>query len=79
MQQIRKLTIGTDYKNNAMHYVVGHQVLGKRYTVVNILQKVLGSQISYEVYIQRENNEIVLWKDFNSNMPISIEYNIDFE
>jgi hypothetical protein len=32
---------------------------------------------SIKVWIIK-NNEIVLWKEFNSIMPISIEYNINF-
>ena len=29
------------------------------------------------IWIQK-NDIIVLWKEFNSSMPMSIEYNLDF-
>ena len=32
---------------------------------------------TYKVWIQRED-EVLLWKEFSPNMPVSIEYNINF-
>ena len=30
---IRKISIGPDYKSGAMHYIVGQSVLGSAYTI----------------------------------------------
>ncbi len=70
---IRKISIGPDYKNNAMHYIVGQDVLGGKYQICEIM-KTLDSVL---IYILKDG-EIFMWKSFNSNMPISIEYNINF-
>ena len=70
MQIIRKISIGKDYKNDAMHYSVGQEVYGG-HIIVNILEE----SDKYSVYIQK--GELVMpWKDFNKNMAISIEYDL---
>ena len=58
-----------------MHYIVGQEVLGGKY-FIHLIQYVERSD-SIKIWIQREG-EILLWKEFNSNMPVSIEYNINF-
>ena len=72
---IRKISIGPNYKSDAMHYIVGQEVLGGKY-FIHLIQYVERSD-SIKIWIQREV-EILLWKEFNSNMPVSIEYNINF-
>jgi|TARA_R110002012_G_scaffold88899_1_gene218498 hypothetical protein len=72
---IRKISIGPNYKSDAMHYIVGQEVLGGKY-FIHLIQYVQISD-SIKIWIQREG-EILLWKEFNSNMPVSIEYNINF-
>jgi hypothetical protein len=72
---IRKISIGPNYKSDAMHYIVGQDVLGGKY-FIHLIQYVERSD-SVKIWIQREG-EILLWKEFNSNMPVSIEYNINF-
>jgi hypothetical protein len=72
---IRKISIGPNYKSDAMHYIVGQEVLGGKY-LIHLIQYVERSD-SIKIWIQREG-EILLWKEFNSNMPVSIEYNINF-
>jgi hypothetical protein len=47
---IRKISIGSDYKNDA---------------------------ISYNIYIKK-NDEVMPWKKFNSNMAISVEYDLKY-
>jgi hypothetical protein len=71
---IRKVSIGSDYKA-AMHYVLGQSVLGGNYTIhlIQVEEKSGNTKIWIEA-----NNEVVLWKEFSSSMPISIEYNINF-
>lgn len=72
---IRKISIGSDYKSSAMHYLVGQSILGGSYTI-HLIQRESRND-SIKIWIERQN-EILLWKEFNSNMPISIEYNINF-
>lgn len=75
MKAIRKISIGPDYKSGAMHYIVGQEVLNSNYKIHLI--KVIEENNSVVIYIQKED-EIVIWKEFNNNVPISIEYNINF-
>ena len=60
---IRKITVGKDYKNDAMHYAVGQEVYG-------------GHKISD--IIEEKNKDVLPWKDFNKNMAVSIEYNLEY-
>ena len=76
MDDIRKISVGPDYKGGAMHYVVGQKVLSGAHEIHCI--KYSSRQQSILVYIINEKKEVVLWKEFTSNMPISIEFNIDF-
>lgn len=73
--QIRKISIGADYKSSAMHYLVGQDVLGGKYTIHLI--KYYEETESFRIWIEK-GNEVVLWKEFNRVMPVSIEYNINF-
>jgi hypothetical protein len=73
---IRKISIGPDYKSGAMHYIVGQSILNDSHTIHLIQQD--KDKGSIKVWIERDN-EIYLWKEFNVNMPVSIEYNINFE
>tara|TARA_B100000768_G_scaffold92412_1_gene86397 strand:- start:19287 stop:19517 length:231 start_codon:yes stop_codon:yes gene_type:complete len=74
---IRKISVGPDYKSGAMHYLVGQQVLGGNYTIHLI--KFSEEDDNYQIYIEDSiENEVLLWKQFNSTMPISLEYNINF-
>ncbi len=72
---IRKISVGPDYKSGAMHYLVGQEVLNGSY-FIHLIQYDLNTD-SLKIWIQRKD-EIVLWKEFTSPMPISIEYNINF-
>tara|TARA_Y100000015_G_C2389194_1_gene89157 strand:+ start:596 stop:817 length:222 start_codon:yes stop_codon:yes gene_type:complete len=69
---IRKITIGKDYKIDSMHYAVGQQVYGG-HEICDIIE----SEDKYSIYIQK-NNDVLPWKDFNKNMAISIEYNLEY-
>lgn len=70
---IRKISIGSDYKNS-MNYVVGQKVISDQYSIHEIRQLAEG----IEVWVISLENEILKWKAFNSTMPVSIEYNINF-
>ena len=71
---IRKISIGTDYKNEAMHYSLGQQVYGG-HEIVHILLDPI--DCSYYIYIKK-NEEVMPWKKFNSNMAISVEYDLEY-
>ena len=72
---IRKISVGPDYKSGAMHYIVGQGILGASHKI-HLIQRDK-STLSIKVWIIKDD-VIVLWKEFNSIMPISIEYNINF-
>ncbi|QDP56058.1 MAG: hypothetical protein GOVbin3205_1 [Prokaryotic dsDNA virus sp.] len=72
---IRKISVGPDYKSGAMHYLVGQNVLNGAYKIHLIKYDSLLH--SYKIYIE-EDDVVVLWKEFSSAMPVSIEYNINF-
>lgn len=72
MNLIRKISVGRDYKNDAMHYAVGQEVYGG-HTICDIVEE---SDI-FRVYIKK-HNEVLPWKDFNKNMAISVEYNLEY-
>ena len=72
MKLIRKISIGRDYKNDAMHYSLGQEVFGG-HNIVEILEE----DESYNIYIEK-NNEVLPWKTFNKNMAIAVEYNLEY-
>ncbi len=72
---IRKISIGADYKSGAMHYIVGQEVLGGKYAI-HLIQEDAKDK-SYKIWIQR-GEEVLLWKEFKLTLPISLEYNINF-
>ena len=72
---IRKISIGSDYKSSSMHYLHGQEVLNGEYTI-HLIQ--YDERLdSYNIWVERDG-EILLWKQFNKNMPVSIEYDINF-
>ena len=74
VKKIRKISIGTDYKNEAMHYSLGQEVYGG-----HIINDILfeNKDESYNIYIIK-NKEILPWKKFNRNMAISVEYDLNY-
>ena len=72
---IRKISIGADYKSGAMHYIVGQEVLGGNY-LIHLIQQDIQNE-SYKIWIVQKD-EVVLWKEFKTTLPISLEYNINF-
>ena len=71
---IRKISIGSDYKNDAMHYSVGQQVYGG-HEIADILFD--NKDNSYNIFISKKD-EVLPWKKFNSNMAISVEYDLEY-
>ncbi len=77
MAQIRKISIGADYKSGAMHYIVNQEILGGTH-LIHLIKKNEENQ-SLTIFIENKKGEIYLWKEFNPVIPVSIEYNIYFE
>ena len=69
---IRKISVGRDYKNEAMHYAVGQEVYGG-----NKICDIVENDDKYSIFIEK-NDDVMPWKDFNKNMAISIEYNLEY-
>jgi len=69
---IRKITIGKDYKNDSMHYAVDQEVYGG-HKICDIVEE----EDKYCIYIKKEQ-VVIPWKDFNKNMAISVEYNLEY-
>ena len=72
MSLVRKISIGRDYKNDAMHYAVGKEVYGG-HTICDIVE----GDDKFSIYIKKKN-EVLPWKDFNKNMAIAVEYNLEY-
>jgi hypothetical protein len=73
---IRKISIGPDYKSGAMHYIVGQSVGRGAYTIHLIIYDNYSNSI--KIWIEDDSEAVILWKEFTSTMPVSIEYNIEF-
>tara|TARA_R110002020_G_scaffold397675_1_gene607786 strand:- start:184 stop:408 length:225 start_codon:yes stop_codon:yes gene_type:complete len=74
MSNIRKISIGSDYKNDAMHYSVGQEVYGG-HIICDILSS--DKEGEYLIYIKKDN-EVVPWKKFNSQMAIAVEFDLTY-
>jgi hypothetical protein len=72
MRLIRKISIGRDYKNDAMHYAVGQEVYGG-HTIDSIIEE----DNKFSIFIKKKN-EVLPWKDFNKNMAVAVEYNLEY-
>ena len=72
---IRKISVGPDYKSGAMHYIVGQEVLNGSHKIHFIQYN--SDTLSFKIWVQKDD-EIILWKEFTQHVPISVEYNIYF-
>jgi len=72
MSLVRKISIGKDYKNDAMHYSVGQEAYGG-HTIDSIVEE----SDKFSIYIKK-GREVLPWKDFNKNMAIAVEYNLEY-
>lgn len=79
---IRKISVGTNYPDNSMHYQVGKtfKLQTVEYTVeriaVNRELKMQG-KTAYDIFLSNSEGT-VLWKTI-VDMPVIVENNIDFE
>lgn len=71
---IRKISIGSDYKNDAMHYSVNQEVYGG-HIITDILYE--DKDESYNIFICKDS-EVLPWKKFNKNMSIAVEYDLKY-
>lgn len=69
---IRKITIGKDYKIDSMHYSVGQEVYGG-----HVICDIIEEEDKYSIYIKKRK-DVLPWKDFNKNMAVSVEYNLEY-
>ena len=69
---IRKITVGKDYKNDSMHYAVGQEVYGG-----HKISDIIEEEDKFSIYIKK-NLDVLPWKDFNKNMALSVEYNLEY-
>ena len=67
---IRKISIGSDYKSGSMHYIVGQEVLGGKYKI-HLIQAKTSTQ-SYKLWVENNVKEIILWKEFLYTLPITL-------
>ncbi len=72
MSLVRKISIGRDYKNDVMHYSVGQEVYGG-----HVIEAIIEENEKYSVYIKK-GKDVLPWKDFNKNMAIAVEYNLEY-
>jgi len=55
-----------------MHYSVGQEVYGN-----HVIDSIVEEEEKYSIYITKEK-EVLPWKDFNKNMAIAVEYNLQY-
>ena len=55
-----------------MHYAVGQEVYGG-HTICDIIE----GSTKYSIYIKK-GDDVLPWKDFNKNMAVSVEYNLEY-
>jgi|TARA_R100000541_G_scaffold25957_1_gene35521 hypothetical protein len=72
MRLIRKISIGRDYKSDAMHYSIGQEVYGG-----HIIENIIEEDNKFSVYI-RKADELMPWKDFYKTMSIAVEYDLQY-
>jgi hypothetical protein len=72
---IRKLSVGPDYVNASMNYIVGQRVVGGNYEIVEIGYN---AENEIVIWVASDNGEILQWKAFNEAMPVAVEFNLDF-
>ena len=76
MKLIRKITIGIEYKNGAMHYTVGTPVSYNAKMKDYVLREIIEDKDGCTLYIQK-NDEVLPWKFFSKQMGYSLEFDID--
>lgn len=60
-----------------MTYMTGQKILNDKYSILLIQRENISGNIV--VYIQNDEKEVLLWKEFTPQVPINIEYYIEYE
>ena len=55
-----------------MHYSVGQEVYGG-----HVICDIIEGESKYSVFIKK-GIDVIPWKDFNKNMAVSVEYNLEY-
>ena len=55
MSLVRKISIGRDYKNDAMHYSVGQEVYGN-----HIICDIVESENKFSIFIKKNGNDTII-------------------
>jgi len=55
-----------------MHYSVGQEVYGG-----HVICDIIEGKDKYSVFIKK-GIDVIPWKDFNKNMAVSVEYNLEY-
>lgn len=80
--QIRKISVGKDYPDGVLHYQINKKVKlnGNYYIISSILEQSQSeheTRRTFDILITNEQGTI-LWKRI-SDVPVVVEYNIDFQ
>lgn len=74
MRDIRKISVGPDYKN-ALHYTVGQDIISGTHKINNIKPENDGS---YTIFVENDQSEVFAWKNVSHTVPVVVEFNINF-
>lgn len=71
MDIIRKISIGTNYKDS-MNYALQQNIYGG-----HKISDIREEEDKFSIFIEK-NGESKHWKDFGKNMAIAVEYDIEY-
>lgn len=81
---IRKISVGTDYPNNVIHYVIGQKyIINKEVFIIKSiiwdkeLVQLTGDN-TYHILVETPKGDVIVWNTI-SKMPVKIEYDLTFE
>ena len=69
---IRKITIGTDYKDG-MHYFVDQKV-----TSSHKIHAIVEDEDCFIIWLENDDKELLMWKKVNKPYSVVVEYNLYF-
>lgn len=72
---IRKISIGTDYPHNCMHFERGQSIRKNGEVIFKITHIVQKSPAVFEIYVENNKGETMLW-DTVVNMPIVCQHEL---
>ena len=70
--------IGSKLISNKFNTLINPSgILFNPISIVNTLNDIIEEKEKYSVYIKK-NKDVLPWKDFNKNMAVSVEYNLEY-